>query len=191
VATSGSVTSVARPSSSRCNDYMNEHQRTIMFSTASKKTSVQTGKDTWQTPHGVFNPLLLEFDFTIDGAANESNSLLERWWGPESPLSDDALLVTWGGERVFCNPPYSRVAEFVAKAESESHHSLSVLLIPARTDTRWWHSHIWNRATHQWRTSVGGRFLKGRVKFIDPDNIPLRKRHSNSSPFPSVIIIFG
>ena len=82
---------------------------------------------------------------------------------------------TGGGETVFCNPPYGReLAKWVKKAYEESRkpNTKVVMLIPARTDTRWFHDYC-----------VKGRieFLKGRLKFGDG---------KNSAPFPSMIVVF-
>ena len=79
-----------------------------------------------------------------------------------------------GGCRVFCNPPYSNISEWVEKAyrESQQDHTLVVLLIPARTDTRYFHDYIYQRSEI--------RFIKGRLKFSG----------KGSAPFPSMIVIF-
>lgn len=144
------------------------------------------GKDDWQTPPDLFATLHEEFHFTIDGAANAENHLLPRWFGPGAFITD-ALSVAWDDEVVFCNPPYSKCREFVAHAAAQ-HRCTSVLLIPARTDTRWFHEHIWDRGLHTTHPFVEVRFLKGRLKFIDPHG-PLR--HSpNSAPFPSMVVVF-
>lgn len=80
-----------------------------------------------------------------------------------------------GGCRCFCNPPYSRIGDFVKKAYNESHEpgTLIVLLIPARTDTRYFQEYIYHRAEI--------RFIKGRLKFGNS---------KNSAPFPSMIVIY-
>ena len=81
-----------------------------------------------------------------------------------------------GGWRVFCNPPYGRViGEWVKKAyqESKQPNTLVVMLLPARTDTRWFHDYIYGKAEI--------RFVKGRLKFGGCDN---------PAPFPSMIVIF-
>ena len=80
-----------------------------------------------------------------------------------------------GGYRVFCNPPYSNIAEWVKKCyeESKKDGTLVVMLIPARTDTKYFHDYILHRAEV--------RFIKGRLKFGDS---------KNSAPFPSMIVIF-
>lgn len=80
-----------------------------------------------------------------------------------------------GGCRVFCNPPYSQIDKWVAKAfyETKQENTLVVLLIPSRTDTRYFHNYIYGRAEI--------RFIKGRLKFGEG---------KNSAPFPSMLVIF-
>ena len=80
-----------------------------------------------------------------------------------------------GGCRVFCNPPYSQIAKWVEKAfrETREDNTLVVLLIPSRTDTRYFHDFIYQRAEI--------RFVKGRLKFGDG---------KGSAPFPSMVVIF-
>jgi hypothetical protein len=88
----------------------------------------------------------------------------------------------WFGRPVWCNPPYSLAKAFVAKAAAEQRLGVtSVLLIPARTDTRYFHEHIWDKALHRPRPGVEVRFLKGRLKFVGA---------TNSAPFPSMIVVF-
>lgn len=80
-----------------------------------------------------------------------------------------------GGERVFCNPPYSEIEKWVQKAfyESRTDNTVVVMLIPARTDTKYFHDYIMHRAEI--------RFIRGRLKFGDS---------KNSAPFPSIVVIF-
>ena len=80
-----------------------------------------------------------------------------------------------GGCRCFCNPPYSQIGDWVKKAyfESFTPGTLIVLLIPARTDTKYFHEYILNRSEI--------RFIKGRLKFGSA---------KNSAPFPSMIVIY-
>lgn len=77
--------------------------------------------------------------------------------------------------RCFCNPPYSQIAEWVKKAYHESHEpgTVVVLLIPARTDTKYFQEYIYHRAEV--------RFIKGRLKF---------GKSKNAAPFPSMVVIF-
>ena len=76
---------------------------------------------------------------------------------------------------MFLNPPYSQISQWVAKAfyESRQDNTLVVMLIPSRTDTRYFHDYIYQRAEI--------RFVKGRLKFGDG---------KNSAPFPSMLVIF-
>jgi phage N-6-adenine-methyltransferase len=149
----------------------------LMFSKAS---------DEWETPQDVFDSLAREFYFEIDAAANSQNAKCNRWFGPGG-IHDDALqLVEWGrpfaGSVVWLNPPYSRCAEFIAKsAEQARKGNLVVALIPSRTDTRYWHDHVWDRERHKPKDGVEVRFIKGRLKFGGS---------KNSAPFPSAVVIF-
>jgi len=82
----------------------------------------------------------------------------------------------WGGQRVWCNPPYSELRAWIQKARvSAQFGTTTVMLIPARTDTAAFHDCIYNKPN----TEV--RFLRGRLKFGDS---------KNSAPFPSMVVIF-
>lgn len=154
----------------------------LMFSRAS---------DEWRTPEALFTALDAEFGFDLDVAATRENCWKENYIGPDRQRPDrvDALTCAWtwlsSSARpavCWCNPPYSRVREFVEKAAAEARQGCTVvMLLPARTDTRMWHAHIWDGETHQPRPGVEIRFLKGRLKFGDSEH---------SAPFPSVIVIF-
>lgn len=81
-----------------------------------------------------------------------------------------------GGYRVFCNPPYGKdITKWVKKAYEEAHkeNTLVVMLVPARTDTKWFHDYVYHRAEI--------RFVRGRLKFGDS---------KQPAPFPSVIVIY-
>lgn len=127
--------------------------------------------DEWATPQAVFNDLDNEFNFDLDPCATDENHKTPRYY----TAKDDGLAQNWGGCKVFVNPPYSNIAEWVKKAFYEGHkdNTLVVLLIPSRTDTRYFHDYILNRAEI--------RFIKGRLKFGNS---------KNSAPFPSMIVIF-
>lgn len=133
-------------------------------------------KDDWETPRTLFEQLDEEFGFTLDAASSHANAKCEKHYTKE----DDGLRKDWGGETVFCNPPYGRdVWMWAQKAEEESRKpgTTVVLLVAARTDTRWFHDHIYGKAEI--------RFLRGRLKF-EADGVP-----GNPAPFPSMIAIFG
>ena len=150
----------------------------VMFSRAS---------DEWETPQDVFAALNLEFRFQIDCAARRENAKCDLFFGPDVlPPYNDALANDWTTGRppfsCFLNPPYSRCREFVAKAAEEARKGCTVVcLVPARTDTRWWHEHVWDSTRHRPRPGVEVRFIRGRLKFGDG---------KNSAPFPSVVIVF-
>ncbi len=123
----------------------------------------------WATPQKVFDDLNLEFRFTLDPCSTKENAKCKKHYTE----LDDGLSKSWNGERVFMNPPYGRViGEWVKKA-SEATGGVVVCLLPARTDTRWFHDYIYGRAEI--------RFIKGRLKFGDG---------KNSAPFPSMIVVF-
>jgi site-specific DNA-methyltransferase (adenine-specific) len=137
--------------------------------------------DDWGTPSDLFAELDREFGFQIDLAANATNSLCPCWYGPGSPFPD-ALATDWPVATCWLNPPYSLAREFVAKAAKAAQQgSTVVVLLPSRTDTRWWHDYVWDRQTHRPRTGVETRFLKGRLKF---NGAPA------GAPFPSVVVVF-
>ena len=132
----------------------------VMFSSRS---------DLWETPQALFDELNAEFDFQLDACALPSNAKCARYFTPDI----DGLKQTWRG-RVWCNPPYGReIGKWVAKAASAEESDVVVMLLPARTDTRWFHEFIYKRAEI--------RFLKGRLKFGGG---------KNSAPFPSMVVVF-
>ncbi len=126
--------------------------------------------DEWPTPQWLFDELDKEFDFNLDVCSTDQNAKCDRHF----TKTDDGLNKKWDG---FCwmNPPYGReISKWVKKAkESAEEGAVVVCLLPARTDTRWFHDFIYNKAEI--------RFLKGRLKFGDS---------KNSAPFPSMIVVF-
>lgn len=125
--------------------------------------------DQWSTPQEFFDKLNEEFHFTLDPCADSFNHKCEKYFTKEQ----NGLIQDWSGEKVFCNPPYGReIGKWVEKCSSEN-CEVAVMLIPARTDTRWFHDYIYNKAEI--------RFIKGRLKFGD---------QKNSAPFPSMVVIF-
>lgn len=128
--------------------------------------------DQWATPQAFYDELNEEFHFTLDPCADEYNHKCNKYFTKE----DNGLIQDWGGETVFCNPPYGRqIGDWVSKASSEAKKDDTkvVMLIPARTDTRWFHEYIYHKADI--------RFIKGRLKFGDS---------KNSAPFPSMVVVF-
>lgn len=118
----------------------------------------------WATPKEFYKKLDKEFHFDFDPC-------------PLQAEQEDAMFKDWKG-RVFINPPYNNIRNFLEKGLLElkkGNAKLLVYLVPVRTDTRWFHDLVYNKAEL--------RFIKGRLRFNDGDP-------SARAPFPSMIIIF-
>lgn len=129
--------------------------------------SSKTGE--WSTPQDFFDRLDWKYHFTLDAAATAENAKCARFFTAE----DDGLTKNWGGQIVFCNPPYGReIGRWVRKGYEESRAAVVVMLLPARTDTRWFHDYC-----------VKGKitFLRGRLKFGGA---------KDAAPFPSMLVEF-
>lgn len=123
--------------------------------------------DMWETPAAFFRALDAEFHFTLDVCAVPENAKCRAFFTPEQ----DGLSQNWVG-RCWCNPPYGReIGKWVKKA-AEAECTV-VMLLPARTDTAWFHDYVYGHAEI--------RFVRGRLKFGD---------RKNSAPFPSMVAIF-
>ena len=128
--------------------------------------------DEWSTPQNVFEELNKEFHFNLDPCATKDNAKCRKFF----TKAQDGLKQNWQGYNVFCNPPYGRkIKEWVRKAYEESlkPKTTVVMLIPARTDTSYFHDYIYGKAEI--------RFIRGRLKFGNA---------KNSAPFPSMIAIY-
>lgn len=148
-------------------------------------------RDDWETPLDLYGSLLPEFDFQMDCAATAENALCREWLGPGSPRGEDALAVDWSPCN-WLNPPYSKVAKFIAKAaEQRLRGCTTVAFVVPRTNTRWWHAHVWDVDRHTWRQGVEGRLLPGRYVFTIGGE-PNRDKRGKPvpAPFPSSLIIF-
>ena len=138
------------------------------------KTSL---KDDWETPQELFEELDYCYNFTLDPCATDENAKCEKYY----TLEDNGLCQSWKDEIVFMNPPYGRgIALWVKKAHEESmfNNATVVCLIPARTDTSYWHDYIFSNG-------YDVKFLRGRLKF-ERDGIS-----GDPAPFPSAIIIMS
>lgn len=127
---------------------------------------------TWETPIEFFNKVNEEFKFDIDVCAVDETAKCSNYYTPEV----DGLKQKWKGV-CWMNPPYGRqIGKWIEKAYNESVKGATVVcLIPARTDTKYWHEFIFPYASEI-------RFIKGRLKFGNSDN---------SAPFPSALVIFS
>lgn len=127
----------------------------------------------WATPQDFFDRLNAEFDFTLDPCADEANHKCDHYYTEEQ----DGLAQDWSAERVFVNPPYGRdISKWVRKCFTEVYCGgcpCAVLLVPARTDTKWFHDYIYHKAEV--------RFVKGRLRFGGS---------GENAPFPSVVVVY-
>lgn len=123
----------------------------------------------WETPQELFDKLDGEFGFNMDVCASATNTKCESFFSKE----DNALLKRWKGV-CWMNPPYGKkVGRWVKKAyESSLEGATVVCLIPARTDTAWWHDYCMKGEI---------RFIRGRIRFSG---------HAHNAPFPSAVVIF-
>jgi phage N-6-adenine-methyltransferase len=136
--------------------------------------------DDWETPPEVFDPLNEEFGFTLDVAASPQNAKCARFLTTD----DDGLISDWGSDVCWCNPPYgAEIARWIRKAWLASKYGATVvMLVPARTDTAWWHNY-----------AVRGdvRFLRGRVRFLRAgQQVNSSTKDRQCSPFPSAVVVF-
>jgi len=134
----------------------------LMFSSAT---------DQWATPQQFFNDWAQLFPFTLDVCADASNAKCARYFTRE----DDGLRQDWAPEVCWMNPPYGReIGRWVRKAYEESQKGATVVcLLPARTDTAWWHDYVIEHAQVA--------FIRGRIKFGDA---------KSGAPFPSAVAVF-
>ena len=136
------------------------------------KGLTSTGNIVAETPKYLFDKISSIFNFSLDACALPENAKCENYYTPK----DDGLSKPWRGG-VWCNPPYGReISSWVKKAYEESqkeYNSFVLMLLPARTDTRWWWDWVQGKATLF--------FIKGRVKFGD---------HNVGAPFPSVLALY-
>lgn len=125
--------------------------------------------DDWATPQEFFDKVNNEFQFDLDVCADSKNAKCSRYFTKEN----NGLEQAWTGT-VWCNPPYGRtIGLWLKKAvESWKAGATVVLLVPARTDTAWWHDYA----------ALGEiRFIRGRLKFGNS---------KNAAPFPSALVVF-
>ena len=125
--------------------------------------------DVWATPQDFFDKYNEIYRFTVDVCANSENAKCDRFF----TVDDDGLAQKWEG-RAWMNPPYGRTIKYwMRKAyESSLNGATVVCLVPARTDTAWWHDYA---------AKGDIEFIRGRLKFGG---------HKNSAPFPSAVVVF-
>ena len=134
-----------------------------------KNVHFSSKSDLWSTPDDLFADLDHQFNFNTDVCAIPENAKCEHFYTPEI----NGLIQNWIGT-CWMNPPYGReIIYWMKKAYKSSLKGATVVcLVPARTDTKWWHEYAMKGEI---------KFLRGRLKFGG---------HKNSAPFPSAIVIF-
>lgn len=135
------------------------------------ETLFSSKNDEWRTPTAFFEKLDDEFFFTLDPCS-------PGIWVRNKTIGigdQDGLELDWGGHTVWCNPPYSQIKKWVRKCYYEGHkpNTTVVMLVPSRTDTKWWHNYVQHKAEV--------RFIKGRLRFSGA---------KENAPFPSAIVIY-
>lgn len=129
----------------------------------------KTETDVWSTPQWLYKALHKEFGFTLDPCTDGKNATCKKFYTP----SENGLLRDWSTETVFMNPPYSECEAWMRKAYGSAQEGATVVcLVPARTDTDWWHEYAMKGEI---------RLLRGRLKFGTAET---------NAPFPSAVIVF-
>lgn len=128
-----------------------------------------TERDDWRTPRDLFSMLNDEFHFTLDAASTDENALCAQHFTEK----ENGLAQRWCGS-VWLNPPYGKeLPKWLKKASETKEGGVVVCLVPARTETRWWHDYA--------RKATEIRFFKGRLHFDD---------EKGAAPFGSALLIF-
>jgi phage N-6-adenine-methyltransferase len=137
------------------------------------KVMFSHNSDEWYTPQDFFDRLNEIYHFDLDACATDFNTKCKNYY----TILDNSLNQEWNYKSVWCNPPYSNIKDFMKKAyeENKKYNNNIVLLVPSRTDTKWFHEYCYNK------DNVKIEFIKGRLKFGGS---------KNSAPFPSMLVIF-
>lgn len=137
------------------------------------KVHYKSNSNEWETPQKLFDKYDNVYLFTLDPCCTHENAKCKKHY----TIEDNGLAKSWEGERVFMNPPYGRgIGKWIKKAFAESIHATIVCLIPARTDTAYWHDYIFGHAEIT--------FLRGRLYFKKPNG------ETGPAPFPSAVVIY-
>lgn len=140
---------------------------------AKSRSNKQKDKDKWATPQYLFDKMNEEFNFTLDPCCEIETAKCEKYYTPY----ENGLSKSWGGEVVFCNPPYSQLYIWLKKCYEESlkPNTIVVALVPVSGSSKWWNRLVTNKCEI--------RFIEGRVAFVGAGKSP--------APFSSVWLIYG
>lgn len=133
------------------------------------KVHYSSRTDSWETPVDFFEKYNKKYKFTLDVCANKKNAKCKKFFS----IKDNGLSKKWSG-KCWMNPPYGRgISSWMKKAwESSLGGATVVCLVPARTDTSWWHDYAMKGEVE---------FIRGRIKFGGA---------KNGAPFPSAVVVF-
>jgi phage N-6-adenine-methyltransferase len=133
-----------------------------------------TQKDKWETPPSFYAKLNAEFNFTLDPCCEPNTAKCSKYY----TMEDDGLTKDWGGEIVFCNPPYSNgnIDLWMIKClrESLKENTIVVALVAVSTSSKWFHEYVLGRCEI--------RFVERRIKFVDAPY---------TATFSSMVLVFG
>jgi len=137
----------------------------------------------WETPENLYRSLNERFKFTLDPCCTHESAKCEKHY----TMIENGLAQDWSQDVVFMNPPYGReISQWIQKAYLESRKGATVVcLIPARTDTSYWHNYIFGKAKIE--------FLKGRIRFQNrllPSWKADGSHKVSGAPFPSAVVIY-
>ena len=134
------------------------------------KVHYSSKKQDWETPQDFFNHLNKAYQFDLDVCATIRNAKCPKFFTPNL----NGLAQDWGCHTCWMNPPYGRaIRDWMKKAFASSLSGATVVcLVPARTDTRWWHDYAMKGEIE---------FVKGRIQFVGAEH---------PAPFPSAIVVF-
>lgn len=151
-----------------------------------------TDRDELGTDPAFFMELDARFHFTIDVAASEYNAKCDRYFDKDA----DGKMQPWGGERVFCNPPYSEIDRWVGAAwckfigEEPRRPEVIVMLLPAnRTEQAWWQDQVEPHRDGRSDYPFWVEFIRGRLRFCAPDQYMIGA--NERPPFGSCLLIWG
>jgi len=142
------------------------------------RAPVTSQSDEWETPQWLFDALHAEFGFTLDAAATKENAKCKRYCSLTEGINHagyNGLSVSWNCERVYVNPPYSEIMDWVHKA---LYSTFVVMLLPVRTDNDWFRHLIESR-------NVTIRYFRKRIAFIS-NGVAMK-----SPPFASMVVIIN
>ena len=138
------------------------------------KVLFSSEKTDWETPAEFFDEWDMLYGFEFDVCASDHNAKCEKYFTEK----DNALAQKWFGV-CWMNPPYGRniTNKWVKKAydESQTGDCIVVALLPARTDTKWFHKYVYNKP------GIEHYLIEGRVRFVGA---------KDDAPFPSLVVVF-